>query len=148
MRTEAAAIAAADDLHGKRQINLLGQNVGQEKAVPFKKGDPGVVQIQVKFLVHGHGGHRAVEEIEIAADFLDDGIQAAGTDQLDASVQIAVDADLTFDQLGGGADFQRFNLVEFTRMENERARGVALPDAELAEREFVYIQKHRFSPWL
>src|ERR1700675_3917780 len=148
MGAEATTIAAANDLHGKRQVYLLGQNVGQEQAVTFEEGDLGVVQIQVKFLVHGHGGHGAVEEVEVAADFLDDGIQAAGTDQLDASVQIAVDADLTLDQLGGGANFQRFNLVEFTRMEIERARGVALPDAELAEREFVYIQKHRFSPWL
>src|SRR5271156_3946464 len=148
MRAEAAAIAAADDLHGKGQIHLLGQNVGEEEAVAFKEGDLGIVQIQVEFLVHGHGSHGAVEEIEIAADFFDHGIQAARADQLDAGVQVAVDADLAFDQLGGGANFQRLDLVEFTGMEIERAGGIALPDAYLAQREFVYIQKHWLSPWL
>src|SRR5277367_2542265 len=148
MRAEAAAIAAADDLHGKRQIHLLGQNIGEEQAVTFEERDFSVVQIQVEFLVHGHGSHGAVEEIEIAADFFDHGIQAARADQLDAGVQIAVDADLAFDQLGGGANFQRLDLVEFTGMEIERAGGIALPDAYLAQREFVYIQKHWLSPWL
>src|SRR5271156_5890304 len=128
MRAEAAAIAAADDLHGKRQIHLLGQNIGEEQAVTFEERDFSVVQIQVDFFVHG--------------------IQAARADQLDAGVQIAVDADLAFDQPGGGANFQRLDLVEFTGMEIERAGGIALPDAYLAQREFVYIQKHWLSPWL
>src|SRR6202034_1762635 len=128
---------AANHLHGKRQIHLFGQNIGQEQAITFEEGDFGVVQIQVKFLVHRHGSHGAVEEIEIAADFLDDGIQAAGADQLDAGVQVAVDADLAFDQLGGGANLQRLDLVEFTGMEIERTRSVALPDADLTQREFV-----------
>src|SRR5271163_1469234 len=148
MGAKAAAIAAADDLHGKRQVHLFGQNIGEEQTVTFEKGDFGIVQIQVKFLVHGHGSHGAVEEVEIAADFLDHGIQAARADQLDAGVEIAVDADLAFDQLGGGANFQRLDLVEFTGMEIERAGGIALPDAYLAQREFVYIQKHWLSPWL
>src|SRR5271163_1882232 len=104
MGAKAAAIAAADDLHGESQIHLLGQDVGEEQAVTFEEGDFGIVQIEVKFLVYGHGGHGAVEEIEIAADFLDDGIQAAGADQLNTGVQIAVDADLAFDELGGGAN--------------------------------------------
>ena len=148
MRAEAAAIAAANDLHGKRQIHLFGQNVRQEQAVAFKEGNFSVIQIQMKFLVHGHGCHGAVEEIEIAADLFDHGIEAAGANQLDAGVQIAVDADLPFDQFGGGADFQRLDLVEFTGMEIERAGGIALPDAYLAQREFVDIQKHWLSPWL
>src|ERR1700740_495930 len=105
-------------------------------------------QIKVKFLAHGHGSHGAVEEIEIAADFFDDRIKATRADQLDAGVQIAVDADLAFDQLRGGADFQRLDLVKFAGMEIERAGGIALPDAYLAQREFVDIQKHWLSPWL
>src|SRR6202451_3200922 len=72
MRAEAAAIAAANDLHGQSQVHLLGQNIGKEQAVTFEEGDFGIVQIQVKFLVHGHGSHGAVEEVELAADFLDD----------------------------------------------------------------------------
>src|SRR5580704_12169506 len=148
MRAKAAAIAAANDLHRERQIHLLGQNVGEKQAVTFEEGNLGIVQIQVELLVHGHGSHRAVEEVEIAADFFNHGIQAAGADQFDAGVQIAVDADLAFDQLGGGADFQRLDLVEFTGMEIERAGGIALPDAYLAQRKLVDIQKHWLSPWL
>src|SRR6202050_1366200 len=142
MGAEAAAIAAADDLHGEGAVYFLGQNIGQKQAVTFEEGDFGVVQIQVKFLVHGHGSHGAVEEVEIAADFLDDSIQAAGADQLDAGVEVSVVAGLDFAEPEGGANFQRLDLVEFTGMEIEGARGVALPDADLAQREFVDIEKH------
>jgi hypothetical protein len=48
---QAPAIAAADNLHRKREIYLLGEDVGQEQAVAFKESDFGVVQIEVKFLV-------------------------------------------------------------------------------------------------
>src|SRR6202451_4089759 len=68
MGAEAAAIAAADDLHGEGEIYLFSQNIGQETAAPFEEGDFGVVQIPGKFLVPGHGSHGAVEEVEIAAD--------------------------------------------------------------------------------
>jgi len=53
------AIAAADNLHRKREIYLLGEDVGQKQAVAFKESDfLVVVQIEVKFVVLGDRGHR------------------------------------------------------------------------------------------
>jgi hypothetical protein len=145
---KAAAIAAADDFHGQGEQNLLGQDVGEEKAIAFEKGHFGVVKIQVIFVVGGDGSHGLVVQIEIAADFFDDGVQAAGADHFDPGVQVAIDADLAFDELGGRADLERFNLMEFSRMKIERTGKITLPDAGFSDGEFVYVQKHlrpRFS---
>ena len=53
MRTQAFAVAAADDLHGNRQQNLFGQHIGQEEAVAFKEGDLGIVQLQAELFLPG-----------------------------------------------------------------------------------------------
>ena len=147
VRAETAAIAAADDFHRQREIYLFGEDVREEQAVTFEEGDFGVVEIQVKFFINRDGGHWPVIQIEIAADFLDDRIQAARADQLDACVKVAIDADLPFDELGSRADLERFNLAELTGMEIERSGSVTLPDAELAYGEFVDVEKHGFSPY-
>ena len=133
MGAKAAAIARADHLHGQREVHLLGQNVGQKQAVAFEEGDLGVVQIQVDFVVLRDRGHGAVEEIEIAADLLDHRVQAARANQLDARVQVAVDADLPFDKFRRCTNFQGFDLPEFAGMKIERSRGIAFPDADLAD---------------
>ena len=61
-------------------------------------------------------------------------------------MQVAVNADLPFHQLGRGANFEWFHLPELPGMEIQRSRGVALPDAHLPNGEFIYIQKHWLSP--
>jgi hypothetical protein len=61
-------------------------------------------------------------------------------------MEVAVDADLTVYEFRGCTHFQGFDLAEFTRMEIESARGVAFPDAELSDCQFIHIQKHMISP--
>ena len=51
VRAKPAAIAAADDLHGDREIHLLGQHVGEEKPIALEERDFGVVEVQVKLIV-------------------------------------------------------------------------------------------------
>src|SRR4029077_12776814 len=89
---------------------------------------------------------RTVVEVEIAADFLDDAIEAAGANQFDPCVNVAVDPDLGIDELGRGANFERLDLAEIAGVKVEGARGIALPDADFPECEFVDVEKHAISP--
>lgn len=146
MRAKAAAIAAADYFHGNRQIHLLGQDIRQEESLAFEERDVRIVEIEVELLILVHGGHWPVIEIEVAADLFHHGIQAAGANQLNAGVQVAEHTNLPVNKFCRCTDFQRFDLAELARVEVECTWGVALPDANLPDAEFVYVQKHCFSP--
>ena len=136
VRAKATAIAAADHLHGNREVDLLGQNVREEQALALEEGYLGIVQIQVKLFV-GEGGHGAVVEIEIAADSLRPPFEAARANQFDAGVEVAVKADLALDKFRCCTDFERFYLPELTGVKIERAGRIAFPDSSFADSEFV-----------
>src|SRR5208282_1983813 len=89
---------------------------------------------------------RAVVQIEIPADFLDDSVQAARANQFESRLEISRDANLAFHEFGGRADFERLDLPDLRRMEIECAGSVRPVDAGLVKREFVNVEKHRFSP--
>src|SRR5487761_1604041 len=122
VRAKSPAIAAANHFHGKRQIHLFGEHIGEEQAVTLEKRNLRIIQIQTEFLIPADRRHGAVEQVEILADFLDHGLQAPGANQ-----------------------FQRRDLVKIAGMEIERSRSVILPDANLPRGEFVYVEKHEKS---
>src|SRR5262249_6095968 len=115
----------------------------QKQAVAFEETDLRILQIQMHFLFARDRSHGAVQQVEIAADLFDHCVEAASAYQLDARVQVPVNPNLTVDQLRRRPHLQRLNLPELARMEIERPRRVALPDARLAYREFVNVKKHR-----
>src|SRR5487761_288392 len=145
VRAKSPAIAAANHFHGKRQIHLFGEHIGEEQAVTLEKRNLRIIQIQTEFLIPADRRHGAVEQVEILADFLDHGLQAPGANQFQPRVERAIDPDLIVDKLRRCANIQRLDLVKIAGMEIERSRSVILPDANLPRGEFVYVEKHEKS---
>ena len=142
MGAEAPAITAANRLHRERQEDLFGKHVGQEKAVALVERDSRIVQLQAELLVPADRAHRPVEEVEIAADLLDDRLQAAGADHFEPRVQFARDTNLPFHQFSRGANFQRVDLAKVVGMVIDRAGSVALAQPDLSYREFFNVEEH------
>lgn len=133
LRTKTAAIAAANRLHGQSQKDLFGQNVCQEHAFALEKRNFGVVQLQAFFFFLGHGSQGLVEEVKFASDILMDGFQAAGADHFEPGMQLPCYTDLAFYQFGGRTHLERLRLAEVSGAVVHRSRGIALPDANLAD---------------
>jgi len=137
--TQAAAIATADRLHRQSQEDLFGEDIGQEHSFAFKKRNFGVVQFQALLFFLSHGRKRLVEEVKFAGNILVDGLQASGADHFEAGMQLAGDADLAFDELGRRAHLERLRLAEVAGTVVNRAGGIALPDANLADCQLFYV---------
>src|SRR5215470_6036172 len=136
IRAQPPAIALANGLDGKRQQYLLFQHVRQKKAISFVKADIRIVIFQPVFPMFGQMGilgKRRVKQVKRTAHFLGDRFQAARADQFHLGFEVALDADLAFQQLRRGVHFQRLNLLDFCRMEVNAARRIRLVDAELAD---------------
>src|SRR5271156_254916 len=142
MRTKPAAIATANHLHGQSQIHLLSQNIRKKHPIAFKETNVSFIQIQLRLILFRDGSHRAVEEIEVPADFLSNGIEAARTNQLKLSMQIPSNADLPVKQFRRSPHFEGFYLSEIRRMKIDGSRSISLPYPGLVQREFVNIKKH------
>src|SRR5882672_9396877 len=72
----------------------------------------------------------------------DDRIQAARTNHFNFCFELALDTNLAFEQLCRSSDFDRRDLLDFRRVKVDAARGIALPDAQLANREILNIEEH------
>jgi len=70
----------------------------------------GVVVLQPVFLGLGLLGKRSVKEIVGAADVFDDGFEASGAHQFDLRFEDALNANLRFQELCRGGDFERLDL--------------------------------------
>src|SRR5205823_8195742 len=93
-RAKAPAVASANDLHGQSQNHLLSQNIRQKEPLSFKKSNLGIVFFEPRLFRLQAFGQRAVEQVEAAIHFLDDGIQTACAHQLDLSFDFSGDTDL------------------------------------------------------
>jgi hypothetical protein len=126
------AIASADRLHRQSQEDLFGQNIGQEHSFALEKRDFGVVELQTLLFFLGHGSQRLVKEVKFARNILMDGFQAARAHHLQPGVQLPRYTDLPFDEFGCRAYLERLCLPEVAGPVVNRSRGVAFPDANLA----------------
>ena len=90
-------------------------------------------------------GERRIKQVKRAADFFDHRFQAARADQLDFRFEVALDANLPVQQFRGRRDFQRLDLLNFRRMVVNAARSIDLPDAQLADGQFLDVKEHLFS---
>src|SRR5208282_766892 len=146
LRAQAPAIAPADGLHGDGQVHLLGQGIGEEEAGAFEESHFRLFFVQLDLLFGADRVHGTVEEIEIAADLLGYGVEAAGAHQLDARVQLATEANLPVHEFGGGTHLKDVRLTEVFRVVINRAGWIELLDAELPDRQFLDVEEHRWSP--
>src|SRR5580658_2419275 len=142
MRTKPAAIAAANHLHRQSQIHLLRQNIRKKHSIAFKEPNISFIQIQLRLILFRNGSHRAVEEVEVPADFLCNSIQAARANQLELGMQIPGNPNLPVEQFRCSPHFEGFYLPEIRRMKIDGSRSVSLPYPGLVQREFVNIKKH------
>src|SRR5579884_542417 len=142
MRAQPPAVAPADHLHWNSQIDLLGQNVGQKQSIPLEKSNFRLLETELHLLLARRPAGRAVDEVEIPAQVLVDGFQAAGAGQLEPGVQRTENMNLAIDQLGGGLDGQRLDLTKLRRVEVQAARGIRLADRQSAHRKFMDIKEH------
>ncbi len=136
---QTAAIAAADGLHGQCQKNLLGQDIGQKHSFAFKKRDFRVVQLQAFLFFLCHRQDWLIEEVKFAGDVLVNRLQAARAHHFQPCVQFAGYADLPFHEFGRGTHLKRLRLPEVARTVINRARGIALPDANLVDCQFFDV---------
>src|ERR1700675_4342413 len=116
-------------------------HVRQEEAISFKKTNLRVVILEPVFFRLGAFGQGSVEQIESAVHVFDDRFEATRADHFNFCFELAFDANLTFEKLGRGGDFDMGDLLDLRRMVIDAARGVALPDAQLANSEIFYVEE-------
>src|SRR5258708_3797548 len=86
-------------------------------------------------------GQRCVKEVKVPAYLFHHRLQAPRAHQLDLRLEVPLDANLPFQQLCRGSDFQRLDLLDLLRMKIDSARGIALPHAPFAERLVPYLNR-------
>src|ERR1700722_10938556 len=139
---QTAAIALADNFHRQCQQHLFLEYIGEEQAFSLKKSDFGVVIFQPFFFGLAGLRKRLIEEVKILVDFLDYRLQATGTDHLNLGLQLAADADLTFQKLRRCGYFQRLRLFHFTDAVIDASRGVTFPDLHFADGKILDVEEH------
>src|SRR5450432_3109535 len=142
---QTAAVALADDLEGQRQKHLLFDYIGQEESFTLEKSNFSIVVFELVFFGLFVLGQRRVEKIERAVYFFDDRLEATRALQLDFSVQLAFDANLAFEELGGGGYFEGIELLDLRGMEIDTTRRVGLAYSQLAYRKLLDVKEHVFS---
>jgi len=138
---QSPAVTLANDLQGQRQQHLFSEHVRQKEAVTLKKADLGVIVLEPVFFRLSALGQRSVKQIKRAVHVLNDRFQAACADHFNLCFELTLNADLTLKQLRGSGDFHWGNLLDLRRMEIDAAREIALPDAQLSDREFFDIEE-------
>jgi len=128
-----AAITPANRFHRQGKQDLLGQDIGQKHPFAFEKGDLRVVELQSLLFFLGNRSERLIKKIKFPGDILMDRFQAACADHLQPGMKLSRNSDLSLDKFGRGADFERFGLAEVARAVIHSSRGIALPDADLAD---------------
>jgi hypothetical protein len=137
--TQAPAIATADRLHRQSQEDLLGQDIGQKHPFTLEKCDFGVVELQALLFFLGHGSERLIKQVKFPGNVLMDRFEAARADHFKAGMQFSGNTDLTFDEFSCGAHLEGFRLPEVPCAVVHSARGIALPDADLAYGQLFYV---------
>jgi hypothetical protein len=137
--TQPPAIATTDRLHGQSQEDLFGENIGQKHSLAIEKRDFGVVEPQALLFFLGHGSQGLVKEVKFAGNIFVDGFQAPRAHHLQARMQLSCNADLPFHEFGCRAHFERLSLSEVAGTVVDRSRGIALPDADFAYCQLIYV---------
>src|SRR5580693_8214753 len=138
---QSPAVTLANDLQGQSQQHLFSQNIRQKESIAFKKGNFRIVVLQPIFFRLCAFGQRSIEEIEGAVHVFDDRFEAARTGHFDLGLELAFDANLALQKFGRGGDFQSRDLLDLGRMEIDAARSVGLPDTQLSNGEFFYVEE-------
>ena len=121
VRAETPAIVATDRLQGKRQQNLLQQDILQQQALTLIITDFSLGRGHRKLFPPCIRSLGTVQQIKLVGYILYNWFQAAGAGQLDSSVQTACNAYvlyylmlavLLFDQLSAPSGTQRFHLLQ------------------------------------
>src|SRR5580698_5201856 len=143
---QSPAVTLANDLQGQSQQHLFSQNIRQKESIAFKKGNFRIVVLEPVFFRLRAFGKRSIEEVKRAVHVFDDRFKAARANHFDLGFELAFDANLAFEKFGRGGDFQSRDLLDLGRMEIDAARGVGLPDTQLPNREFFYIEEQVSDP--
>src|SRR5713226_1248722 len=87
----------------------------------------------------------AVEEIEGTTHVFHNRLKTAGAHELHFRLDFAGNPNLAVEQLRGGIDLQRLDLLDLCGLVVDAARSIVFPDGQLTDGQVLNIKEHVYS---